>query len=213
MNRVVLGDTLATFSADGTQRLWDPAPEPRLRVVRRRRAPAPGPNVAVIPGKRAAAEGNLVVVEDLETGKNVVLRGHTGPVLSVHFDSEGTRLVTASEDRDARIWNAETGKLLRVLRGHFGPVSDAGFSPDGRWVVTAGPISGGLWRSDSGALHTYLRGHTARWTDARFVGERRIETAGEDNTVRAWNCDICGTLDELVELAKERLELTEGAEL
>jgi len=44
---------------------------------------------------------------------------------------------TASEDKTARIWDAATGKEIKVLRGHDGYVFSAGFSPDGVRIVTA----------------------------------------------------------------------------
>ena len=40
---------------------------------------------------------------------------------SVHsavFSPDGTRIVTASWDKTARIWDAATGKEITVLRGH-----------------------------------------------------------------------------------------------
>ncbi len=201
------GRRLATVSLDGTRRLWDPEPEPRMRVVPGAKSPRRPTPVAEARGKRATVEGDKVLLEDLRTGKVIELVGHSKAITSVHFDSSGERLVTSSEDRDARIWDAGTGAALHTLRGHFNVVNDAEFSPDGRWVVTAGPISAGLWRSDSGSIHTYLR-DTDRPLVARFDGDRRIMTLARDGKVREWFCDFCGTLDQLVSLAKARLAQT-----
>ena len=66
-----------------------------------------------------------------------MLRGHEGRVNSAAFSADGRRLVTASDDRTARLWEAGTGKELAVLRGHEGRVNSAAFSADGRRVVTA----------------------------------------------------------------------------
>ena len=41
---------------------------------------------------------------------------------SAAFSPDGTRIVTASDDKTARIWDAATGKELTVLRGHEGDV-------------------------------------------------------------------------------------------
>jgi WD40 repeat protein len=46
-------------------------------------------------------------------------------------------LLTASQDKTARVWDARTGALLVTLAGHLMEVEDAEFSPDGREVVTA----------------------------------------------------------------------------
>ena len=66
-----------------------------------------------------------------------VLAGHTGSVVSAAFSPDGTRVVTASDDGTARIWDAASGEELTPLRGHSGWVVSAAFSPDGTRVVTA----------------------------------------------------------------------------
>jgi WD40 repeat protein len=66
-----------------------------------------------------------------------LLRGHEGDVRSAAFSPDGSRIVTASEDRTARIWDAASGKEIAVLRGHEGAVRSAAFSPDASRIVTA----------------------------------------------------------------------------
>lgn len=45
--------------------------------------------------------------------------------------------MTASRDKTAILWDADSGKELVVLEGHTRAVCSATFSPDGRWVLTA----------------------------------------------------------------------------
>jgi WD40 repeat protein len=201
------GSRLLTVSTDGTQRVWDPEPEPRMHVIGRAPVPKPEPSVAEAAGRRATVQGKVVIVRDLRSGAEIPLRGHTKTVTSVHFDHSGERLVTTSEDGDAIIWDARSGAQPELLRGNSGALNDAGFSPDGRWVVTAGPVSARLWRSDDTATNTFIR-NTNRPLRARFADNRRIVTVARDGKVREWFCDICGTLDELVALAKRRLDQT-----
>jgi WD40 repeat protein len=42
-----------------------------------------------------------------------------------------------SNDKTARVWDAETGAPLTVFNGHDDPVNVVAFSPDGIRVVTA----------------------------------------------------------------------------
>ena len=44
--------------------------------------------------------------------------------------------MTASADRTARLWDANSGSLIKVLKGHDGVLLSALFSPDGRRIVT-----------------------------------------------------------------------------
>src|SRR5262249_466864 len=67
-----------------------------------------------------------------------LLRGHTSFLNSLEFSRDGSRLVTASDDKTAFVWGARSGRKLRALRGRPGKLSQASFSDDGDEVVTAG---------------------------------------------------------------------------
>jgi hypothetical protein len=58
-------------------------------------------------------------------------------VLGAAFSRDNSRIVTASADSTARIWDAATGAALATLRGHTGAVAAAAFGPDGSRIVTA----------------------------------------------------------------------------
>jgi dipeptidyl aminopeptidase/acylaminoacyl peptidase len=59
-------------------------------------------------------------------------------VVSAAFSPDGKRIVTASWDKTARVWDAESMKPIgEPLKGHEGEVVSAAFSPDGKRIVTA----------------------------------------------------------------------------
>jgi hypothetical protein len=88
------------------------------------------------------------------------LGGHEDAVYSAAFSSDGSRIVTASWDKTARIWDAATAKEIAVLRGHDDAVSSAAFSPDGSRIVTASDDdTARIWDAASAKEIAVLRGH------------------------------------------------------
>jgi len=80
-----------------------------------------------------------------------VLKGHTDHVTDAAFSADGKRVVTASEDNTARIWDAENGREIHVLKGHNNGVYRAGFSTDGKRVVTASDDhTARIWDAENG---------------------------------------------------------------
>ena len=57
------------------------------------------------------------------------LYGHTGAVTSVSFSPDGTRIVTGSGDKTAKVWDARTGTPLLDLKGHTGGVYERVVQP------------------------------------------------------------------------------------
>ena len=77
-----------------------------------------------------------------------MLRGHDDAVDSAAYSPSGRRIVTASGDKTARIWDARSGAQVAVLRGHDDAVASAAYSPDGRRIVTASvDKTAQIWRS------------------------------------------------------------------
>ena len=58
-----------------------------------------------------------------------VLRGHSGSIQSAAFSPDGRRVVTASSDATARLWDAERGSEIAVLKGHRLRVIERGVQP------------------------------------------------------------------------------------
>jgi WD40 repeat protein len=54
----------------------------------------------------------------------------------VAVSPDGTRIVTASADNTARVWDASTFAEIAILRAHTNSVRSVAVSPDGKRIVT-----------------------------------------------------------------------------
>ncbi len=123
-----------------------------------------------------------------------------GAVASAEFSPDGKYLVTGSWDTSARVWNAQTGQVVRQLgvgldppqQEHRGRVNRAAFSPDGQMIVTASDDgTAKLWSTADWRLLRTLTGHNGAVLHAVFSHDsRRVLTASRDKTARIWNAAI-----------------------
>ncbi|CAI9300357.1 unnamed protein product [Lactuca saligna] len=89
------------------------------------------------------------------------LGGHEGSIFRITWSLDGSKLVSVSDDRSARIWEVHTGKR----------------DSDDDTEVTVSPSTGPV-----------LFGHTARVWDC-CMSDSLIITVGEDCTCRVWGLD------------------------
>jgi WD40 repeat protein len=113
---------------------------------------------------------------------------HHGKVFSATFSPDGHRIVTASEDHTARVWEAETSKPVGAPIEQGGPLHSAAFSPEGHRIVTASEDNTArVWEVETGKPVGVPMQHHGKVFSATFSPEgQRIVTASEDHTARVW---------------------------
>ncbi len=78
------------------------------------------------------------------------------------FSPDGRRVVTSSDDKTVRLWDAATAQQIQLLGGHTDHVSFAAFSPDGRRIASSSDDrTVRIWDAQAPALATQLS-----WTAA-----------------------------------------------
>jgi WD40 repeat protein len=136
--------------------------------------------IAPEPTRRAELAATAHAALDL-----ACLTGHSGAVMSAAFSPDGARVVTASHDTTARVWDAASRTELCRLT-HDGAVMSAAFSPDGGRVVTASQDNTArLWDAASGAELQRLA-HEDGVVSATFSPDGARVVTADKSTVRVW---------------------------
>ncbi len=105
------------------------------------------------------------------------------------FSPDGRRVVTASEDGIARVWDTETGEPVTPPLRHAARLAHAAFSPDGSLVVTAAADSTTrVWDAATGEPRSAPLKQGDAIRHACFSPDgRRVATASRDGTAQVWD--------------------------
>jgi WD40 repeat protein len=128
------------------------------------------------------------------------LAGHTDLVRAAAFSPDGTRILTAGQDKLIILWDAATGRRAHTLQGHTIAVLCAAFNRDGTRVVSGsgGYLDkdvhhvGGLttWDARTGAVLLSIKGHEQSVFAVAFSPDgRRVVSASADRSVKVWDVD------------------------
>lgn len=149
-----------------------------------------------------------VLLWDAQAGKMVPRpMGHRLRVSSVTFSPDGSMLASGSWDDTVRLWDVQTGELVRELSdADTRTVTSVAFSPDGSIVAGGGSTNDGkvrLWDPQTGELLRRLEAHDPGGvTSVAFApdGETLASAGGIlDQTVKLWDPQT-GSLSQTLQL-------------
>ncbi|WP_088892187.1 serine/threonine-protein kinase [Leptolyngbya ohadii] len=118
------------------------------------------------------------------------LSGHTSFVNAVIITPDGKTLISGSADNTIRLWDMNSGRLIRTLSGHTSFVNNAlALSPDGQTLISgSADRTIRVWDLTTGKLRHTLLGHTGFVNSVDVSPDGKIlASGGADNTVKIWD--------------------------
>lgn len=128
---------------------------------------------------------------DAATGQLVreIPQPHSDSVLALEFSPDGTMLASGSADRFAKVFDVESGKLLKTFEGHSDHVTGVSWKADGRTLATSGADNQvKFWDVPSGERKSNAAGFGKEVDAVRYIGlsDQAVAASG-DGQIRILN--------------------------
>jgi len=124
-----------------------------------------------------------------------LLKWHFGKVYGLAWGTDGTHLVSASQDGKIILWNSRTTNKRLAISLHTGWVMALDYAPSGNYIANGGldnvcsvfKITEESVGWDASTPFAELRQHEAYISDNRFIDDTKIITTSGDSTVILWD--------------------------
>ncbi len=193
------GKRLASGAKDGKVKIWDTTTEKEALSVKGELAAAVTALAWSQDGKRLAAGSfKNVKVWDATTGKEAFaiedVRGvpNDRPFLPVlEWSPDSGRLVVVAGDEVVRVYDADSGKLVKALKGHTKRVVGAVWSPNSKQLASASDDKTiKVWDVGEGKELQTLSGLTGPGYAAVWSPDgKRLAAAGSNEALHVWEVE------------------------
>lgn len=119
---------------------------------------------------------------------NQALTGHAAAINNIAYSPDGTKIVTASTDKNVTVWDVVTCRALFTIQTHDASVKTAIFSPDGRELATAsGDTIKIIGVDNQKLLHTFPRHGINSIAYSKDGG--RLISADDGGAITIWDIE------------------------
>jgi WD40 repeat protein len=98
--------------------------------------------------------GSIIILNAITGSHTSVLSGHINWVGSLAFSPDGTSLVSGSLDTTLKLWDVQTGGIVKTFHGHTGLVCSVSISADCAMIASGSmDMTIRLWEIQTGGCH------------------------------------------------------------
>jgi WD40 repeat protein/serine/threonine protein kinase/tetratricopeptide (TPR) repeat protein len=128
-------------------------------------------------------------LQSLFSRSNQSFVGHTGLIMSLAVNADGSRIVSGGTDKSIKLWDVRTGKETRTIVGHANTVSSVAFSLDGK-KIASGSYDGTakIWDATTGEIISTLNGNTGWVFCVAFSPDsKQLVCGNQDHSYQLWD--------------------------
>ena len=136
--------------------------------------------------------GDIIILNTLTGTHTSVFSGHTGDVNSVIFSLDGALLVSGSDDKTVKLWDIQTGGVIKTFHGNTDQVRSVSISLDCTMVASGSDDKTiHIWDILTGECHCIIRKHIRCVTSIGFspINSQLLISASHDGIVQQWDVD------------------------
>ena len=101
---------------------------------------------------------DIIILDGITGCQTAMLSGHTNLVNSIAFSSDGTLLVSGSHDTTVKLWDMQTGGVIKTFHGHTACVWSVSISANCTTIASgSGDWTICLWDIQTGECHCVIK--------------------------------------------------------
>jgi WD40 repeat protein/HEAT repeat protein len=119
------------------------------------------------------------------------LNEHSGRINAISFNTNGSLLASASNDKTIKVWRISTGISIQTLIGHNKPVTSVSFSPDGKLLASGSRDKTiKIWELNTSFINNEaiftLEGHEKSVNLVKFSPDSQIIASVSRDEIKLW---------------------------
>ena len=161
-------------------------------------------NLALSPNRQrlaSASDDGMVKIWAIATERIIPIyefRDLAGWVRAVVFLSD-QQVVTAGLDKNIRVVDIVSGKVIKTMRGHTNLINSLAIAPKADLLASGSYDQNvNLWQISTGKLRRSLKGHTDKVLSVAISpDQKQVASASRDKTIKIWDVQTGKTLQTL----------------